>query len=110
MDNKRRREVLKTNPELASYICGFSGEYVNLGCTIHGLKYDYVLRTGHLYIGRGECCDMASCIRLFMFLWPHVNSIETWAKDRKDTQYHRIRGKWYAVDPEGRLGYGYRIT
>jgi hypothetical protein len=84
-----------------------------LGTSVEGMEYNYVSRTGRLYMARGCCCDMQDCINFFRRLDPDVQVIRTIAGIEDDTRYCRLPdGRWQAslrgsksepgeIDPKG---------
>jgi hypothetical protein len=49
----------------------------------------------------GHCCDMPGCIALFQRIDPHVQHIDTYAGDERDTVYVKstCSGEWRGVLP-----------
>lgn len=60
------------------------------------LAYDFGARAGVLHIEDGGCCDMQGCIALFEHIDSGVCKIETFSGRNRDTDYHRIDGRWTA--------------
>lgn len=73
-----------------------------LCCYVERIVYDYMTRTGRIYMG-GEysCTDMSGAIALFELLDQQVRLIETITSDgQPDTRYVRVSGKaWEAYVP-----------
>jgi len=69
-------------------------------CELTGLAYDFVKKSGDLFMGPGSCTDMMGCIRIFQQIDPEVKFIQTWrcgdTEKVPDTSYRKVREQWYA--------------
>ena len=69
-------------------------------CYVEKLEYDFVRRTGKLFMGENSCTDMGGCIRLFKQIDQDVRLIETIRSGpQPDTTYRLVAGKWQAYLP-----------
>lgn len=69
-----------------------------LQCLFNGWR---VLGDGHLALDMpaGNCCDMSGAIEIANKVMPKVRLISTFQGEKPDTEYRKLRGKWFAVIP-----------
>lgn len=71
-----------------------------LVCHVCRLAYNFVEKTGELWLPNGHCCDMSGCIELFQRIDEDVQKITTYSGDKPDTIYkYNVgdSGRWDAV-------------
>lgn len=70
-----------------------------LQCYAVGVAYDFIEKTGQLYIEDGGCCDMSGCIEMFTRIDSGAVLIETFSGGIRDTSYRKTRNEWIALIP-----------
>jgi hypothetical protein len=67
-----------------------------IGCSLHGLRYDFYSQTATLLIAARECADMSRTIRYVTRRFSGVRRITTIAGSLPDTIYEREEKTWVA--------------
>jgi hypothetical protein len=68
-----------------------------LGCVPLELTHDFQTAAGQLFMAAGHCCDMESCVALFVAIDPLVSEIRTISGLDKDAVYTRHGQRWEAL-------------
>jgi hypothetical protein len=82
-----------TNDDIAQELRA-SVQHSGAMCRVKRLEYDFVARTGILFMMALNCTDMLGCIALFKAVDPEVRRIRTVAGIDGDTEYRLVAGSW----------------
>lgn len=72
----------------------------DLATNVSRLEYDFMSRTGKLYMPDLMCCDMTGCIALFAAIDCEVEKICAFSGVRLDVVYLKRRQGWLATHPD----------